>query len=261
MTHFEKNILNYSKQEITMDKSKDYWKLATISLFFLMTIGFGFYFTKVSSISQNQDVKVIIPEIKQPIETIISINQSQEITARTKADYSWIPIYFGTINKRTEVAQIPKLKSLTLPKDDMEIRFWFPMGIFLLEGFILKKHFNQWSAIYLEGTEEKINKIQYQEKLSKYQKELPEPVSGWDNTWNNLVNKGILTLPDATEVNCNEIVVDGFSLIIEYKINGIYRTYKYDNPNDKAPKCREAKQIAEIYKIINDEFRFREYNL
>lgn len=146
-------------------------------------------------------------------------------------------------------------------EDDLEVRFWFPIGYFLLEGFILKKKAGQWSAVYLEGTEERVNKIQYQKNKNDYQKELTEPKSGRDITWKNLGDREILTLPDATEVNCNEIAVDGFSLIIEYKVNRTYRTYKYDNPNDKDAKCNEAKQISEIHKIIGDEFRLREYKL
>jgi hypothetical protein len=245
-----------------MDKSTNIWKLTTISLLVLMIIGFGFYFIKLGNVSKNSNYKETVPQEKQQPESIIPITQKTEITTRTKADYSWIKDYFKDIDKRTEVAGIPKLKSVSLARDDMEVRFWFPIGYFLLEGFILKKNAGQWSAIYLDGTEAKVNKIQYQKKISEYQKELPVPVSGWDNTWKSLVDKGILNLPDATEIDCNDNGWnDGFSLIVEYKVNETYRTYKYNNPSGKEPKCSEAKQIAEIFRIIKDEFRFREYKL
>ena len=122
----------------------------------------------------------------------------------------------------------------------------------------------------INGTSDEVNIIQYQNNKNEYQKELPEPISGWDATWKSLVDKGILDLPDATEIDCNDNgYTDGDSLIVEYKVNRTYRTYKYDNPSrtykydnprPKKPRCSEAKQISEIYKIIKDEFRFIEFN-
>src|SRR6266508_6061459 len=70
--------------------------------------------------------------------------------------------------------------------------------------------------------------------------------------WDKLVGAGILTLPDASEVKCNVVMIDGMVFIIETNFKWHYRTYAYANPQEE--KCNEAKQMISIIQIIHDEF-------
>jgi hypothetical protein len=165
---------------------------------------------------------------------------------------NWVPIFFEAIDERAGIAKLPKLKTINLPKDDLEVRVWAGFGLTALEGFVLKRTNGQWSAIHLEGIHARLPR-------SEYQKQLQTPKSGWDAFWHRLVNAGILTLPDASEVKCNTYINDGMSYVVEVNANNTYRTYLYDNPD--YAKCREAKQMIGIIKIIGEEFSLQKFNI
>ena len=86
---------------------------------------------------------------------------------------------------------------------------------------------------------------------------LAAPRSGWEAAWGRLEGAGILTLPDAEAVNCNSRGLDGTYYIVETNVNATYRTYMYANPDP--PKCREARQMVEISRIIAEEFNLPEF--
>jgi hypothetical protein len=94
---------------------------------------------------------------------------------------------------------------------------------------------------------------------------LPSPKSGWNRVWQSLVDAGILTLPDAAEVNCNPRVFDGISYVVESNINMTYRTYMYGNPWYAKPpeykRCDEARRMILIGKIIGEEFGLERFDL
>ena len=167
-------------------------------------------------------------------------------------DNPWVPIFFESINERAGVAKLPKLRTAILPKDGLEVRVWAGFGLTALEGFVLKRIDGQWSATQLAGIHPRLPR-------SEYQKKLQTPKSGWDACWRRLVEAGMLTLPDASEVRCNAGVLDGLSYIVEFNVNKTYRTYMYDNPD--YAQCREAKQMLGIVKIIGEEFSLREFNI
>ena len=87
---------------------------------------------------------------------------------------------------------------------------------------------------------------------------LSNPKSGWNATWQKLVDAGILVLPDSSKLKYEDGVMDGKSYVIETNSDYLYRTYQYGNPN--YVKLKEAKQMVEIGQIIADEFGLESFS-
>src|SRR5262249_26606242 len=166
---------------------------------------------------------------------------------------SWEPIHFENINKRTKIASLPSLRNITLPKDDLEVRIWNGFGERFLQGLVVKRVDHQWSALYLaEGYSESPNSKPY-----KYQRVLQPPKSGWKECWKRLVDEGLLTLPDSSELKGEKNIRDGSSYVVELNQNGTYRTYMYSNP--QVQDWNEAKQIIKIGRILSEEFGLQNF--
>jgi hypothetical protein len=160
-------------------------------------------------------------------------------------DYKWKHFFFEEINARAKVAGLPALREAVVPQGDLEVRVWHGFGLFLLKGFVLKRSAGQWSAMYLEGYDERGPR-------NEYQINLPTPKTGWEECWKKLEGAGLLTLPDASQLGAEPIDPDVLSYVVEYNVGGDYRTYHYTNP--EGSDRREAKQMVEIGGIISEEF-------
>jgi hypothetical protein len=168
----------------------------------------------------------------------------------SKPNSDWERIYFEEINERARVARLPNLRTLVLPGGDLEVRVWNGFGVSALEGFVMKRSSGKWSAMQLDGIYSGLPR-------NKYQVKLQIPKSGWKECWKRLVDTGLLTLPDASQLGDEPHVTDGTSYVVEYKVDGNYRTYRYSNPeyHDRD----EAKQMLEISNIIYEEFGIIEF--
>jgi hypothetical protein len=161
---------------------------------------------------------------------------------------SWEPIFFRVINRRTGTANLPALRAVSLPDEDLEVRVWVgSFGPYGEDGFILRRSSGRWSGIYLHGISERRPPEGNQE-----QKTPVTPKSGWEKLWQRLTGEGILTLPDAKAIGCQVGGLDSISYVVEANAGGVYRTYMYDNPQDA--KCDEAKRVIEISETLYDEF-------
>lgn len=165
----------------------------------------------------------------------------------------WVHIFFETpglsaksINELTSEANLPSLKTTLLTDNDLEARVWGFDGEEVY-GVILKRSAGRWSVthLYARGTR----------PVRKYQS-LHVPKSGWDRAWERLVGAGILTLPDASEVQCNARVLDGVDYVVEIDADQTYRTYMYDNP--QYAKCDAAKRIIKLTEIVDEEFGWKD---
>jgi hypothetical protein len=161
-----------------------------------------------------------------------------------KPDYGWKSL-FSEIDKRAKVAKLAKLDSARLPAGDLEVRVWYGFGLVVLEGFVIKRSAAQSSAIHLEA-------INPKHPQGKHDILLGAPKSGWDTCWQRLLDAGLLTLPDASQLGEEPIDPDVLSYVVEYNDGGKYRTYHYTNP--EANDRKEAKQMIAIGKIIFEEF-------
>lgn len=171
----------------------------------------------------------------------------------------WEKIFFNGIdendvrgiNKVASLDGFSKLRETILPENDFEMRVWVGFGLFGIDGFILKRTSDNWSATALKRM------LCHLENRAKVN--LAEPKSGWENFWQKLVNEGILTLPDSSELKkYGSGVVDGKSYVVELNKEFVYRTYKYSNP--KYVKLKEAKHMVNIGNIIADEFGLESFS-
>jgi hypothetical protein len=169
----------------------------------------------------------------------------------------WVHIAFEmpglasrSINEITGEAGLENLRAAPLPGGDLEVRAWSGFGIDgKTYGVILRRSAGRWSVVHL-----------YEpgggQRVQVYEDSQAVPKSGWDKAWGELVGAGILTLPDASAIQCRAGVVDGVGYIVEVNANRSYRTYMYDNP--EYAKCGEAKQMIGIADIIEDEFGWKD---
>ncbi len=158
------------------------------------------------------------------------------------------PIFHDTIDERTKKAGIGRLRNLTISEDDIEIRIWRGFGLTTLEGFVMRRIRNTWSAIHLDEDYKDGRFIQNSSGLK-------DPVRGWEAVWRSLNEHHILSLPNAEDINCSARYNDGISYVVEIKKGDNYRTYLYDNPS--APfenRCKEADEILAISAIISKDF-------
>jgi hypothetical protein len=158
---------------------------------------------------------------------------------------TWEPIYFTGVEERASIARLSSLRDKALPKDDLETRIWIGFGLTALTGFDLKRSAGQWTGSYMQGIHQRLPR-------SEYEITLRAPKSGWEGLWRRLSDKGILSLPDASSIDCEGGALDGVSYVVENSINNTYRTYMYDNP--QFASCKEAKQMIEIIDILHAEF-------
>ena len=159
----------------------------------------------------------------------------------------WEPIFFREINKRAKIAKLPSLRS-GLPNDDLEARFWVEAGVFGMDGMVIRRNAGAWSGTHVYGISRDPNFKQYDEKMR-------QPRSGWDIAWKRLVDGGLLSLPDASRINCLIGGRDVSVFVFETNVNKTYRTYMYEEP--ELAECEEAKRMVKLIGIISDEFNLK----
>ena len=167
-------------------------------------------------------------------------------------DAAWPAIFFEkkglaskSINEITSESNLSNLRGISLRGTDLEVRVWVGLGLNGTDGFVLRRSSDRWSALSLHGMAER-------PPFPQIKKILDVPKSGWETAWQRLVNEGILTLPDATSLQCDPGGLDGTTYIVEINMNGSYRTYMYHDPD--YAKCDEAKRMTHIGRIIAEEF-------
>jgi len=157
-------------------------------------------------------------------------------------DANWERLYFGVINNQTANMGLPDLRSEHLPKGSFEARLWIGFGTRPLQGFIIKKDKEGWSGLHIppvnSPTKDDLKDV--------------SPKSGWEKLWVRLVEEGMLSLPDSSELKGEVFDLDGDSYVIETNADNIYRTYQYSNP--ELQSWPEAKHVTEISRILFEEF-------
>ena len=165
-------------------------------------------FTSCASVSlQEKQVNEIANQTPQTIEKPETTSKPEKIISNIPKA-TWEKIYFEGINEWTTEAGLESLRKTVLAENDLEFRLWMGFGLTKLEGFIMKRIENEWSAIYVDADYISENFISRNIKLN-------EPKSGWGLTWQKLVENEILTLPDAATINCNAGANDGTSFVVE----------------------------------------------
>lgn len=163
-------------------------------------------------------------------------------------------IFNRLVNPLTDKYELPKLRNVRVSGNDLEVRVWVTGSD--IDGFILKRSENTWSAIALK--EMNCNEVSYYPKNKIYQLgkiNLTEPESGWENAWKRLTEAGILDLPNSNEIG----TIDGISYIVETNLNETYRIYEYSDPQNH--KTEEDKRMMRIGEIIAEEFGLHNFKV
>lgn len=208
----------------------------------LLTFLAVFCLTGSACTRDDQSPAAVTPAAPVPSQTLET--HVEEVVVSDIPKSKWEPIFFETIDERTKLAKIGRLRNSFLRNDNIEVRIWGGFGLSPVEGFVLSRKNDQWSAFRLdqdlEGRHWNYRTL-----------ELKEPSSGWEQTWNELLRQGLLTLPDAQSINCHVMAADGYSYVVEIKKGVNYRTYMYDNPDGR---CKESRDIIAISKTIEERF-------
>ncbi|HEX6717736.1 MAG TPA: hypothetical protein VF088_11535 [Pyrinomonadaceae bacterium] len=170
-------------------------------------------------------------------------NQTPPALSLEIPDARWEPLFFEALEKHTKKAGIASLRSMVLPDQDLEVRFWYD-HFEVIQGVIIRRSGEKWSASYLRQKSD--------HEVSLEQENLEAPKSGWNDAWNKLTSAGILVLPDGSAANCKSEVLDGIGYVVETNLNRKYRTYRYGNPQFSG--CDEARRILAIESILAEEF-------
>jgi len=147
------------------------------------------------------------------------------------------------------IAGLGKPSSSNLGKDDVEVRVWFGFGLFPLEGLIISRKQGEWSAIHLKA--ESPDSHYQPKKVSR--NTLKPPKSGWEICWQQLVNAGVLTLPDGTDPPDPD--AQGYE--VQVRNGASYRSYHYVSP--EYSELPAAKNMLEIGDIISNEFGLQRF--
>ncbi len=154
----------------------------------------------------------------------------------------------------SKTCQLPVLEKSIKAKEDLEVRVWRNSAWWKTWTFILKRSSQKWSAdfqtqIFEDGTF----------KLKKISKrKLLEPKSGWENFWQQITNKQILTLIDGFKNGGDDPCPDCGAIIIETNIGGDYRFYQYTDSSSQS-ELRETRQVAKILESISEEFNLPDF--
>jgi hypothetical protein len=171
----------------------------------------------------------------------IYYQESQRIEVILPA-HRWEPIFFKDIDRITDIVGIKQLRTTVIGKDDVEVRFWHGFGLQNTEAVILKRSAGHWSAKHIVG-EQGMNP-----EWATIE-DLPEPRLGFDKLWNELTGKGLLTLADASEIDCEYEGLDGLVFVVELNQNHTYRTYMYGGD-----RCYQARTVDTMDAIIGEQF-------
>ena len=160
-------------------------------------------------------------------------------------DDHWVEIYFESIDEVAALVGVPPLQKKTLPEGSIELRFWQGFGLSSLEGTQITRTGDNWRGLRFTPN--------WSEDLT-YQTFAVEPLQGWDSFWKKLEGFNIGSLPDASTLKSERIVLDGVSYVVEISNGENYRTYMYSNPRHES--WSEARQIEQIADAMREDLKF-----
>ncbi|HEX8250536.1 MAG TPA: hypothetical protein VF599_20340 [Pyrinomonadaceae bacterium] len=163
-------------------------------------------------------------------------------------------IFTDAINPITDRYGLEKLRETSLAGDDLEVRVWIEAGAEGIDGFVLKRVDDNWSAAAVKQID--CRKLNYYPKDKTYELgkiNLSAPKSGWENAWQKLVAARMLDLPYSDYI----LTIDESAYALETNINGIYKIRFY-GAQEKSP---EAVQMSIAGEIIADEFGLHNFKI
>jgi hypothetical protein len=152
------------------------------------------------------------------------------------------------VDQIAKIGGLPPLKMASLAQADTEIRIWYGLGLFPLEGFAMKRTGAHLTAFHLKAYD-------YYQFNRATLLQLAAPKSGWEACWQRLINADVLNLPSGTE----SPDPDAQGFYVEVMNNGSYRNYQYNSP--EYSESPNAKRMLAIGDIISDEFGLKRFHV
>lgn len=168
----------------------------------------------------------------------IALEKSSRIEASD--DLTGMARFFEEIDARAKLAKLTRLRRTNLQKDDLELRIWIGFGAVSLEGVVIRRQGNIWSATHLASMGRGQPGASQKVKLT--------PKSGWEELWRRLEQTSVLTLPRYGGTRAT----DGESVVVEVRSGAVYRVSTFDNP--ELSDTTDAKEIIQILAIVRSEF-------
>lgn len=144
-----------------------------------------------------------------------------------------------------------ELGSLESGFEDLQIRVWYDFSLVRERKLVVvvNKDTNWMATIYdlqvdWDGRTETI--------LSKQVRQVT-PKSGWQKFSKRLLNYGVLTLPNQNDIPDYGFGLDGRTYNVEVATKKQYRFYGYWEPQHNANKLWQAKNMASILKLFEEE--------
>lgn len=136
-----------------------------------------------------------------------------------------------------------RLDKHLLPSGDVEVRYWggFAWGT---RGVRLRREGGKWTVFSLERGR------------NQRPKRLPDPRSGWPTFWSQVEKLGLWSISDE-DTHRNRrgyaTIFDGYSTLVEYQRDGVYRAYAYNNPGNQST-WPPSKPMAALSRFIESNF-------
>lgn len=130
---------------------------------------------------------------------------------------TWETLFFRSINSLAGQLGLSDLRTELLADGDLELRVWRGFGVVSLNGYILRKRDGRWSAY-------QVSEIPLRLKRSRRVADLAK-------LWRELVQAGVLTIRDDSEIPRSTIVEDGTCYVVEIRDRRSYRTFMVNNPH------------------------------
>jgi hypothetical protein len=145
------------------------------------------------------------------------------------------------------------LESLESGFETLQIRLWVDYALYKgKELYIIKNKNSKWTAeVYKMMTE---RSVEGEDSIVSKEIKNVTPKSGWDSLLTNLVNLKIVTLPNMDNIpGVVDMIDDGVDFNIEIASKYQYRFYGYHVPEQFQDKFWQAKNMAQIVKLIREE--------
>lgn len=176
-----------------------------------------------------------------PLSVSLAVMQKDGGAQSATYEKRWADTVFKEIDERANAGKLAKLRTAVLRKDDLELRVWIGFGPAALEGFVIERQSNRWSAMHLRSISPQVVRVDLPKKLAA-------PESGWEAFWQRLTSEGVLTLPDSGPAFS---FVDSEAFVVEIRTGRSYRTYMYDTHSETP----EAKRMTRIVQTIREELK------
>lgn len=205
-----------------------------------MRITFLFFVILLTACTQKNEQERSVIQIQQKPKVIIP-ERNTPLSLEKGVDYG------------AKEGGLQKLRDFSLPDGDFEIRFWTVAngaGRQGINGIVIKKSGEKWSAF-------NVDKMTFRDDITTGNR-FVYPKSDWQSLWQKLIDAGILTLPDSSELkNYNGgYILHCSENVVEINKDSIYRVYDYYCPN--ADEHFESKQLVKIGDILAEEFDIKE---